>query len=213
MPVRAKICGLSTPQAVSAALAGGAGWLGFVFFVRSPRHVTAETAAQLTLPVRGAARTVAVMVDPSDAELDALTAAWRPDLIQLHGAESPNRAAQIKARTGAAIIKALPVSSAHDIDASAAYAGVADHLMFDARPPSDSELPGGVGARFDWGLLSSRRFERPWFLAGGLDPWNVSDAVRQSEAPAVDVSSGVERGPGVKDPALISAFLQAVARI
>ena len=212
MTASAKICGLATPEAVAAALAGGAGWLGFVFFARSPRHVTAETAARLAQPVRGQAKTVAVMVDPTDAELDALIAAWRPELIQLHGAESPNRAAQIKARTGAGIIKAVAVSTAHDIDAASAFSGVADHLMFDARAPADSELPGGVGARFDWGLLAGRSFERPWFLAGGLDPWNVADAVSQSGAPAVDVSSGVERGPGVKDAALISAFLQAVSR-
>jgi phosphoribosylanthranilate isomerase len=213
MSAAAKICGLSTPEAVDAALAGGAGWLGFVFFARSPRLVAAETAARLAAPVRGQARTVAVMVDPTDAELDALVSTWRPDLIQLHGAETPNRAAQIKTRTGAGIIKALPVSTAADIDAASAFSGAADHLMFDARPPADSELPGGVGARFDWTLLSGRRFDRPWFLAGGLDPWNVGEALRLSGAPAVDVSSGVERGPGVKDPALISAFLQAVARI
>lgn len=213
MPVTAKICGLSTPEAVTAALDGGAGWLGFVFFAKSPRHVTAETAARLTAPVRGAARTVAVMVDPTDAELDALVAGWRPDLIQLHGSEDPRRAAAVKARTGAGIIKALPVSSAADLDAVAAFEGVADHLMFDARPPEGADLPGGVGARFDWAMLAGRRFARPWFLAGGLDPWNVGEAVRASGAPAVDVSSGVERGRGVKDPALISAFLQAVARL
>ena len=213
MSAAAKICGLSTPEAVAAALAGKAGWLGFVFFAKSPRHVTAETAARLSASVRGAARTVAVMVDPTDAELDALAAAWRPDLIQLHGKESPNRAAQVKARMGVGIIKALPVSSAGDLDSAKTFEPVVDHLMFDARPPADSDLPGGVGARFDWSLPSGRRFARPWFLAGGLDPWNVADAVRASGAPAVDVSSGVERGPGVKDPALISAFLQAVARI
>ncbi|MBX7248593.1 MAG: phosphoribosylanthranilate isomerase [Caulobacteraceae bacterium] len=213
MSAAAKICGLSTSEAVAAALAGGAGWLGFVFFPKSPRHVTAETAARLTRPVRGEARTVAVMVDPTDAELDAMIAAWRPDLIQLHGPETPNRVAQIKARTGVGIIKALPVSTAGDIDAASAFSGVADHLMFDARPPSGADLPGGVGARFDWSLLSGRRFERPWFLAGGLDPWNVADAARAAGAPAVDVSSGVERGPGVKDPALISAFLKAVSGI
>lgn len=208
----AKICGLSTPDAVTAALEGGAGWLGFVFFDRSPRHVTAETAARLTTPVRGAAKTVAVMVDPADDALDALIAVWRPDLIQLHGRETPRRAAEVKARTGAGIIKALPVSAPSDLDAAAAFEGVADHLMFDARPPEGSDLPGGVGARFDWSMLQGRRFARPWFLAGGLDPWNVGEAIRASGAPAVDVSSGVERGRGVKDAALISAFLQAVSR-
>lgn len=212
MPTAAKICGLSTPEAVAAAMQGKAGWLGFVFFPKSPRHVTAQAAARLAAPVRGAARTVAVMVDPSDAELDALVAAWKPDLIQLHGSETPNRAAEVRARTGAGIIKALAVSGLSDIDRAAAFEGAVDHLMFDARPPADADLPGGVGARFDWSLLEGRRFARPWFLAGGLDPWNVGEAVRRSGAPAVDVSSGVERGPGVKDPALISAFLQAVSR-
>lgn len=213
MPVLAKICGLSTPEAVAAALAGKAGWLGFVFFARSPRAIDAATASRLSAPVRGQARTVAVMVDPTDAELDALTAAWKPDLIQLHGRETPGRASEIRARTGAGIIKALPVSTAHDIDRASAFTGAVDHLMFDARPPQDADLPGGVGARFDWTLLSGRSFERPWFLAGGLDPWNVAEALQQSGARAVDVSSGVERGPGVKDPALISAFLQAVGRV
>lgn len=212
MPAAAKICGLSTPEAVAVALQGKAGWLGFVFFPKSPRHVTAQAAARLAAPVRGAARTVAVMVDPSDPELDALVAAWKPDLIQLHGKETPNRAAEVRARTGAGIIKALAVSGLSDIDRAAAFEGAVDHLMFDARPPADADLPGGVGARFDWSLLEGRRFARPWFLAGGLDPWNVGEAVRLSGAPAVDVSSGVERGPGVKDPALISAFLQAVSR-
>lgn len=212
MPVQAKICGLSTPEAVSAALAGGAGWLGFVFFPKSPRHLAAEAAARLAMPGRGPAKVVAVMVDPTDAEIDATAAILRPDLIQLHGRESPRRAAEIRARSGAGIIKALPVSDASDIDAARAYEAVVDHLLFDARPPKDSDLPGGVGARFDWKLLAGRRFERPWFLAGGLDPWNVAGAVSQSGAPAVDVSSGVERGPGVKDPALISAFLDAVHR-
>ncbi|HYE42930.1 MAG TPA: phosphoribosylanthranilate isomerase [Caulobacteraceae bacterium] len=212
MPVQAKICGLTTPEAVRAALDGGATHLGFVFFPRSPRHLSPEVAARLALPARGPAKVVAVMVDPTDAEIDALVPVLRPDLIQLHGRETPQRTSEIRARAGAGIIKALPVSTAHDIDAASAFAGVAEHLMFDARPPKDSDLPGGVGARFDWTLLSGRRFDRPWFLAGGLDPWNLGEAVRLSGAPAVDVSSGVERGPGVKDPALISAFLQAAAR-
>lgn len=212
MTVPAKICGLSSPAAVEAALAGGAAWLGFVVFPRSPRHVTPETAARLAQPARGRARTVAVLVDPSDAELDALAARFRPDLVQLHGRETPARAAEIGRRLNAGVIKALPVSDAADLDAASAFTGAVEHLMFDARPPSGADLPGGVGARFDWRLLSGRRFERPWFLAGGLDPWNVGEALALSGAPAVDVSSGVERGPGVKDPALIAAFLGAVSR-
>lgn len=208
----AKICGLSTPEAVRAALDGKAAYVGFVFFPQSPRHVTPEAAARLALPARNRARVVAVVVDPDDEALDRIAAALKPDLIQLHGRETPARAAAIAARTGAGVIKALPVSEASDLDAAAGFEAAVDHLMFDARPPKDSALPGGVGAVFDWTLLQGRRFARPWFLAGGLDPWNVAEAVRASSASRVDVSSGVERGAGLKDPGLISAFLEAVRR-
>jgi phosphoribosylanthranilate isomerase len=208
----AKICGLTSAEGVEAALQGGAAFLGFMFFDRSPRNIAPEAAARLAAPVRGRARTVAVVVDPDDALLDRLTSAFRPDLIQLHGAESPARAAQVAARTGCAIVKVLPVSESADLAAAGAYEPVAEHLMFETRPPKGADRPGGHGVAFDWDILSGRRFARPWFLAGGLDPWNVSDAVARSGAPLVDVSSGVERGPGVKDPALISAFLQAVRR-
>lgn len=211
MPVLAKICGLSTPEAVRAALDGGAAYVGFVTFPKSPRHVAPEAAGRLAQAARGRAKVVSVLVDPSDALLDEVRAALRPDLVQLHGREPPSRVREVAARTGAGVIKALPVSAAADLDAARAYEGAADHLMFDARPPADAELPGGVGARFDWTLPAGRRFARPWFLAGGLDPWNVAEAVRLSGAPAVDVSSGVERGPGLKDTALIGAFLRAVA--
>lgn len=212
MPVLTKICGLTTPAAVAAAVEGGAAWLGFVFFPKSPRALDPEAAARLVAPWRGrsAARIVAVVVDPSDAEVDRITAALGPDLFQLHGAESPARAKAIGTRAGAATIKAIPVSDPSDIEASRRYETAVDHLMFDARPPAGSDLPGGVGARFDWSMLEGRRFARPWFLAGGLDPWNAAEAARASGAPALDVSSGVERGPGIKDPALISAFLAAV---
>ncbi|HWE44428.1 MAG TPA: phosphoribosylanthranilate isomerase [Caulobacteraceae bacterium] len=215
MPVtpEAKICGLTTPQAVRAALDGGASHVGFVFFAKSPRNLTPDAAARLAEPVRGRIRIVAVTVDPSDADLDAITSALRPDLIQLHGREDPGRTRAVAARTGAGVIRALSVSEASDLDAARAFDGVADHLMFDAKAPKDATRPGGVGARFDWTLVAGRRFARPWFLAGGLDPWNVTEAVSQSGAPMVDVSSGVERGPGLKDPALISAFLEAVKRI
>ena len=208
----AKICGLTTPEAVTAALDGGASHLGFVVFEASPRAITPEAAARLTGPIKGRARIVAVTVDPDDALLDRITAALKPDLIQLHGRESPARVAAIAARTAAGVIKALPVSEAADLAEGSAFDGVAEHLMFDAKPPKDAERPGGFGAAFDWTLLAGRRFTRPWFLAGGLDPWNVGEAVRASGAALVDVSSGVERGPGVKDPALISAFLEAVRR-
>ena len=164
-------------------------------------------------PVRGRARTVAVTVDPDDALLDRLMASLKPDLIQLHGRESPERAAGVAARTGAGVVKVLAVSDSSDLEAAGPFEGVVDHLMFDAKPPKDAAAPGGHGVTFDGSILAGRRFARPWFLAGGLDPWNVAEAARVSGAPMVDVSSGVERGPGVKDPALISAFLDAVRRI
>ena len=209
---QAKICGLTTPEAVTAALEGGAAYLGFMCFAPSPRDIAPEAAARLTGPVRGRARIVAVTVDPDDALLDRLSATLRPDLIQLHGRETPARAAAVAARTGAEVIKIVPVSDSSDIEAASAFEGAVSHLMFETKPPKDAVRPGGLGAAFDWSILTGRRFARPWFLAGGLDPWNAAEAIAQSGAPLLDVSSGVERGPGVKDPALISAFLEAVRR-
>lgn len=214
MAVLAKICGLSTPETVSAALVGGASHVGFNFFAKSPRYIDPNVAARLTDPIRAKrVKICAVTVDPDDALLDRLTAILKPDLIQLHGAETPARALQIAERTGAGIIKVISVSESSDILAASAYESVVDSLMFDTKPPKDAPLPGGNGLRFDWTMLEGRRFERPWFLAGGLDPWNVAEAVRLSSAPLVDVSSGVERGPGLKDPALIAAFLDAVRSV
>lgn len=212
MAIKAKICGVSTPEAVRAALDGGAGWLGFVFFPKSPRNLALEAAARLAEPVRGRARIVALTVDPTDAQVDDIARVLRPDLIQLHGRESPARTREVGARAGAGVIKALPVSESADLAAAEAYESVVEHLMFDAKPAKDAALPGGSGRAFDWSLMAGRRFQRPWFLAGGLDPWNVAEAVRASGAPLVDVSSGVERGPGLKDPGLIAAFLDAVRR-
>lgn len=212
MTLKAKICGVSTPEAVRAALDGGAGWLGFMFFPKSPRNLAPQAAARLAEPARGRAKSVAVMVDPSDAQVEEVAGILRPDLIQLHGHESPARAREIATRAGCGIIKALPVAEAADLDAAGPYEALVEHLMFEARPPKDAALPGGSGRTFDWSLLAGRRFARPWFLAGGLDPWNVVEAARVSGAPLVDVSSGVERGPGLKDPALIAAFLDAVRR-
>lgn len=211
--VQTKICGLSTAETVAAALAGRAAFLGFNFFPKSPRYVTAEVAARLAAPARGPAKIVAVTVDPADAELDEIARVLAPDLIQLHGKETPARVHAVRARTGIEVIKVLSVAEASDIEAARHFDGTVAHLMFDARPPKGSPLPGGVGARFDWTLLTGRRFQRPWFLAGGLDPWNVEEAINLSGAPIVDVSSGVERGPGLKDPALIAAFLDAVRRV
>ncbi len=202
-----KICGLSTPDAVDAALDGGATHLGFVFFPRSPRDIDPLMAAELAGMARGKALSVAVCVDPDDALLDRLQLEVGPDLYQLHGRETPERVAEIRARTGAGVIKALAVKSGSDLDGAAAYERAADHLMLDAHPSGD--LPGGAGVGFDWGVLAGRSFAKPWFLAGGLRPESVAAALRITGAPGVDVSSGVESAPGVKEPALIAAFLKA----
>ncbi|MDQ8028575.1 MAG: phosphoribosylanthranilate isomerase [Brevundimonas sp.] len=204
---RAKICGLTTPDTLDAALSGGAAFVGAVVFPKSPRHIAPLHAATLFERARGRAKVVAVTVDADDALLTEIALILKPDLIQLHGSETPQRAAQVRSLTGAGIIRALSVRTAADIDKASEWAPVADHLMFDAKPPEGSTLPGGVGAVFDWTLLAGRFFERPWFLAGGLSPANVAEAVRITGAPLVDVSSGVESAPGVKDAALIGAFL------
>ncbi|HYE45824.1 MAG TPA: phosphoribosylanthranilate isomerase [Caulobacter sp.] len=211
----AKICGLSTPETVEAAVTAGAAYLGFMFFDRSPRNLTPDEAGRLAALARREGprcppALVAVTVDADDALLDQISAGFRPDFIQLHGRETPARAQAIRGRTGAGIIRVFSVSDADDIAEAQKWDGVADHLMFDAKAPKDSDRPGGTGARFDWTLLAGRRYQRPHFLAGGLDPWNVREALALSNAPMADVSSGVERGPGIKDSALITAFLDAV---
>jgi len=213
MAIQTKICGLSTPEAVTAALAGRAAFLGFMFFEKSPRNVEPEAAWRLAQPARGKAKVVAVLVDPSDADVDRIAEVLQPDLIQLHGRETPARARAIGQRTGAGVIRALPVSEAADLAAARDFETVVDYLMFDAKPARDAERPGGGGKPFDWTLLAGQRFQRPWLLAGGLDPWNLAEAVQQSGASLLDVSSGVERGPGLKDPALIRAFLDAAERV
>ena len=213
MGVTAKICGLSTPEAVRAAVDGRASHIGFMFFAKSPRNIAPDAAGRLAPPARTqGVKIVAVTVDPTDNEIDAIVGGLRPDLLQLHGKETPARVRDIAQRTGLGIIKVLSVSEASDLAPAAAYDGLVEHLMFDAKAPKDADRPGGLGEPFDWTLLAGRRFERPWLLAGGLNPWNVADAVAASGAPIVDVSSGVERGPGLKDPALITAFLDAVRR-
>jgi phosphoribosylanthranilate isomerase len=208
----AKICGLSTPETVRAALDGGAAFIGFMFFAASPRAIDPATAGRLAAPARGRTRIVAVTVDPDDETLDRIMGTLAPDLIQLHGRETPARAQAVAQRTGAGVIKVLPVAESADVAAAAAFDGLVDHLMFEAKPPRDAERPGGLGQAFDWSLIAGRRFERPHFLAGGLDPWNVGEAIAVSGAPIMDVSSGVERGAGLKDAGLISAFLDAVRR-
>jgi phosphoribosylanthranilate isomerase len=208
----AKICGLSTPETVAAALAGRAAYVGFMFFEKSPRYVTPQAAARLAAPVRGKARIVAVAVDPTDALLREIAQTLKPDFLQLHGRETPARVREAAMRTGAGTIKVIPVETDDDLKRLAEFEAVADHLMLDTKAPPGAERPGGNGAAFDWSLTYGRKFARPWFLAGGLDPYNVTEAVRLSGAPIVDVSSGVERGAGLKDPALIEAFLRAAAR-
>lgn len=206
---RVKICGLTTPATLDAALVGGAAFVGAVVFPRSPRHIAPEETGRLFAPARGRAKVVAVTVDADDALLTEIAQTLKPDLIQLHGSETPERAAQVRTLTGAGLIRALSVRTAADIQAADVWALVVDHLMFDARPPEGAALPGGVGASFDWTLLAGRTFQRPWFLAGGLNPDNVAEAVQISGAPLVDVSSGVESAPGVKDTGLIGAFIRA----
>ncbi|MDP3081132.1 MAG: phosphoribosylanthranilate isomerase [Brevundimonas sp.] len=206
----AKICGLTSPESLDAALAGGAAFVGAVVFPKSPRHIDPLHGATLFERARGRAGIVAVTVDADDALLTEIALILKPDLIQLHGHETREQAQRVRTLTGAGIIKVLPIRSAEDFAEADAWEPFADHLMFDAKPPEGSHLPGGVGARFDWSLLAGRVFDRPWFVAGGLTPDNVAQAISVSGAPLVDVSSGVETAPGVKDPALIAAFLEAV---
>ncbi|MGE0853422.1 MAG: phosphoribosylanthranilate isomerase [Hyphomicrobiaceae bacterium] len=209
MSVEVKICGLKTPAALEAALAGGADYVGLVFFPPSPRSVTPETAAALAAKARGRASIVALTVDPDDDLLDTIVAAAAPDLIQLHGEETPERVAEIRARWGRRIIKAVPVETAGDVEAARRYQAVADLVLFDARAPATSTRPGGNGAPFDWRSLLGLDDGLPFVLSGGLTPDNVVDAIRLTGAAVVDVSSGVESRPGEKDPDLIRRFLRA----
>ncbi len=208
--IASKICGLTTPDTLDAALSGGAAFVGAVIFAKSPRHLDPLHAATLFERARGWAGIVAVTVDADDALLTEIGLILKPDLIQLHGRETPERAVQARRLTGARIIKALPILTPEDLEAAAPWEDVADHLMFDARPPEGSDLPGGVGASFDWAMMQGRSYRNPWFLAGGLTPENAARAAAISGAPMLDVSSGVESAPGVKDTARIAAFLQAV---
>lgn len=214
MTVRAKICGVSRPEAVEAAVAGGARWVGLVFYPRSPRSVGPELAAQLARMVPTGVRTVGLFVEPGDDWLESVVTRVPLDLLQLHGEETPGRVREVRAAWGIPVIKAVRVGSAEDVEAAAAYAAVADMLLFDARPPAKvASLPGGNGIPFDWSLLAGRTWSRPWMLSGGLTADNVEEAVRATGAEAVDVSSGVEDRPGHKDPALVRRFLDAVAAI
>jgi phosphoribosylanthranilate isomerase len=207
--IDAKICGLSEPGGVAAALAGQARYVGFVFFPKSPRHVAPERAAAIATPARGRADIVAVTVDADDVLLAVIEATLAPDWIQLHGGEPPARVAAARRFARKGVIKALPIARREDFADAERYRDAADMLMFDARAPAGAHLPGGNGAAFDWRLLRGRTFARPWMLSGGLTPENLAEAVRESGAGAVDVSSGVESAPGVKDSARIARFLHA----
>ena len=209
MPVLAKICGLSTPESLDAAVRHGAAQVGFVFFPPSPRHVGLEQAAALAGRVPGQVEKLGVFVDPDDALLDMAIAAGRLDAVQLHKT-SPQRAAAIRARTRLPVWAAVPVKTAADVAGAAAFAGAADRILYDAKTPADAVLPGGMGLRFDWQLLQGHRHPLSWSLSGGLDPLNVAEAVRTTGAMSVDVSSGVESAPGVKDVDKIAAFLKAL---
>ncbi len=213
MKVEAKICGVGRPADIDCAASGGARYVGFVFYPRSPRNRTPEEAGVLAARTPAEIETMALFVDPDDDALDAVLACARIDFLQLHGNESPERVAEIKRRTGRRVMKAIKISGPEDLEAARPYFEIADRLLFDAKAPPTLEgaMPGGNALSFDWSLLAGRRWPCPWMLSGGLDPDNVAEAVRISGAPAVDVSSGVESAPGVKDPARIKAFLHAVA--
>ncbi|MBK5197137.1 MAG: phosphoribosylanthranilate isomerase [Methyloceanibacter sp.] len=207
MSVKVKICGVRTPAIVEAAAKAGADFVGLVLFPKSRRHLELEEARVLAAIARGKIGSVAVMVDPDDALVDAVLEKVRPDIFQLHGSETPERVAAIRARTGLPVMKAVPVADAADIAYANAYAGSADYILFDAKASPDATLPGGNGVPFDWRVLMG--LAPPFALSGGLTPDNVGEAVRLTGATLVDVSSGVERAPGEKDASLVRSFIQA----
>ncbi len=208
-----KICGLSTAQTVATAIDAGADFVGFVLFPKSPRAVTPEQARALVEAGGATGRSVALVVDATDTELQTIAAKMAPDWIQAHGAETPERVAQIKALTGKQVIKAVAISQASDLARADAFAEVADRLLLDAKPPKsavpESALPGGNGLCFDWSVVEGWRAPLPWFLAGGLTPETAAEAMERTGAPALDVSSGVEAARGVKSETKIRAFLAA----
>jgi phosphoribosylanthranilate isomerase len=209
MDTRVKICGLRTEADIAVAAEAGATYVGLVFFARSPRNVTIETARTLALSVPPGVAKVALTVDADDATLDAICDAVPLDMLQLHGHESPDRVAEVRGRYGLPVMKAVGLSGPEDLAALDLYQTVADQILVDAKPPKGAALPGGNGLAFDWRLLLGRSWRRPWMLAGGLTPDNVALAVRSTNARQVDVSSGVESAPGVKDQGLIRAFVAA----
>ncbi|MBN9048865.1 MAG: phosphoribosylanthranilate isomerase [Rhizobiales bacterium] len=209
MALVVKICGLKTPETVDAAIAAGADLVGFVFFPPSPRHLSLSAAKVLGAHVGGRAGKVALTVNASDDELHDIVGALAPDMLQLHGIETPERVAVVRSRFGLPVIKALPIAERGDLAPVRQYEKVADTLLFDARPPRDATRPGGLGTPFDWTLLRGLNLPVPYLLSGGLDAANVAQAIAITGAPGVDVSSGVERAPGEKDIEKIRAFVRA----
>lgn len=209
MPITIKICGINEPVGLQAAVRNGAQLVGFVFYPPSPRAVSLATALELATRTSNEIIKVGLFVNPTNDALQAITSHRLLDMIQLHGQETPRRVAEIAALTELPLMKALPVSSAEDFAAVADYAPLVAQFLFDAKPPAGAALPGGNATAFDWRILVGRSFPRPWMLAGGLTPKNVADAIRISGATMVDVSSGVEDRPGVKNAAIIAAFCQA----
>ena len=211
MSPRVKICGVSTVDVLEAAVSEGASDVGLVFFPRSPRNVSAEQAAALSAAAPAEITVVGLFVDPPDETLERVLSVARLDLLQLHGSESPERVAAIRRRTGKPAMKAIKVAGHDDIAAARRYDGIADRLLFDAKAPSTEGryMPGGNALTFDWRMLAGLDWPCPWMLSGGLTPETVAEAIRTSGAPGVDVSSGVESAPGVKDTSLIAAFIRA----
>ena len=208
--IRVKICGLKTEADVAAVAASGAAYMGLVFFAKSPRHLTISEAKTLALAAPIGLAKVALTVNADDAALDAIVEAMPLDMLQLHGAETPERVAEVRARYGLPVMKAVGVADEGDLAALLEYSFVADQILVDAKPPKNADLPGGNGLSFDWRLVAQRRWLRPWMLAGGLTPENVAQAIRLTNARQVDVSSGVESAPGVKDARRIADFVAAV---
>ena len=204
-----KICGLMDEATLAAALDGGARFIGLMFFAKSPRNVSLDRARALAAQARGKAEIMAVTVNADDALLCAIQTAIAPDWLQLHGDETPQRVTEARAFAKTGVMKVLQIAGSADLAPASAFEGAADMLMFDAKAPPGADRPGGHGSAFDWKILSGRRFLRPWLLSGGLNPENVARAIGESGAPGVDVSSGVESAPGIKDAARIAAFLSA----
>lgn len=207
--IRVKICGLRRAADVDAAVAAGAAYVGFVFFAKSPRNLAPPEGAALAARVPPGVAKVGLTVDMADADLDALLASVPLDMLQLHGHETPERVAGIRARCGLPVMKAVGIATADDLPALDAHARVADQILVDAKPPAGADRPGGNAVAFDWRLIAGRRWPVPWMLAGGLTPGNVAEAIRLTGARQVDVSSGVESAPGIKDEALMRAFVAA----